>query len=122
MNSKISPIVLDNSCEADDKTGPIELASVDDHLLVVEALAAVSTWGANNLFPIKLNDLWTSLIDTMLKFGNWFYCQQDAEENCESQLAQCLKEVVTELMKYFTSHLRSILGHAACRELALFVT
>ena len=29
-----------------------------DHLLVVvEALAAVSTWGANNLFPIKLNYL-----------------------------------------------------------------
>ena len=36
----------------DDKD-PLDVA----HLLVVGALAAVSTWGANNLFPIKLNYL-----------------------------------------------------------------
>ena len=55
FESRTSSIVFENSCEADDSK---RFESHLDHLLVVvEALAAVSTWGANNLFPIKLNYL-----------------------------------------------------------------
>ena len=40
-------------CSSQQMTRTIDVV----HLLVVGALAAVSTWGANNLFPIKLNYL-----------------------------------------------------------------